>query len=113
MGRVIKSGDTFRELIDNINSGTLDTVTGALDIQNAISVFVSIKEASGDLDAAVFTLQYSPNDVDWADTTHSITFAAETYLSKNNLPVTARFVRVKTTTKSTIASTADIIIQAK
>ena len=101
------------EEFSGIDSGVLDTVSAALELKDAISLYVLGVKASGTIAAAVITVQCSPDNVTWTDTSHILTFADETNQDLNNIAIASRYVRLKVTTKSTIASTVDLQINAK
>lgn len=111
--RVGRKQTEFVELIANINSGVVDTVSATLDIRKVVSIYISAKESTGDMASAEILLQMSPDDVNWSDSPHSLVFAAESFLDKNNLPISACYIRLKVKVKSAIASTSDIILQGK
>lgn len=98
---------------DALDSGALDTISDSLDTMDNPLITWFAQVDTGTIASCVITMQCSPDDVVWEDTTNTLTFADETNQFDPNLTVGARFIRAKITTKSAIASTVNIQINAK
>ena len=83
--------------------------TGALDLDLARHVFVSIEDDSGAHTTHVLKIEMSADGTTW----HQHGSATTTGLGFMEGTVDSRFVRVKVTTEEGGASLVDVIIQAK
>ncbi len=106
----------FAELKELIDTGAAaPTNSSALQIMGSISFYMRLTRKTGTIDDCVAVLQCSPDEIVWdnvADT--EVTFGVgETFKMLNNIIISSLFVRLQITTESTIASTADLIIQGK
>ncbi len=106
----------FVELIEVIDTGkALPTNSATLAIPANISFYMRLTRLTGTIDDCVAILQCSPDDVVWDDVAGTeVTFGVgETIKMLNNVIISSLYMRLQVTTKSTIASTANLIIQGK
>ena len=106
----------FVELEEVINTGAAaPTNSASVNMQEVISLYMRLTELTGTVDDCVAILQCSPDDVVWDDVEGTeVTFAVgENVKMLNNIIISSLFCRLQVTTKSTVASTATLFIQAK
>jgi len=87
------------------------SVTDALDLELAKSVFVSVEAASGAHTAHVLSIQVSADGAAWFLLGGSTTITGLNFL--NAIEVSARYMRMKVTTAEGGASTVNVRVQAK
>lgn len=92
-----------------LDSNNTATVSTSLDITGADFVVWNVQAATGTHGTHVITLQCSVDDSSWESTLSTLTGVG----TKDNVQITARYVRLKVTTAESATSTVDIIIQAK
>ena len=106
----------FVDYTEVINTGAAaPTNSVSVNLQDVISLYMRLTELTGNVDDCVAILQCSPDDDVWDDIAGTeVTFAVgENVKMLNNVIISSLFVRLQVTTKSTVASTATLIIQAK
>ena len=96
------------------NSGVIDTVTSAVNVEGLVRLTAFIKQASGNMAGAILICQCSPDGV--ADNFYDTTFetAVLTDDAQVAIPVSnfsADFIRLKVKTASSIASTCALALQ--
>jgi len=107
------TGYTYKEQVTiGLDANDLSSVTPALDIKNNLNISFSVLEKTGSHSNHVFTFQRSTDNVNWDDTSGTIT-AGTTYTVKAGITATVRYMRIKCTTVEGSASTVDIVINAK
>lgn len=106
---VFRFRKNFLELTQSGIDADANTNSNSLDIAQARNICIDIAAGSGAHTTHVVTLQTSIDDSVW--TTSSTTIAQIAF--SDNIAVTARYVRLRVTTKEGGASTIDITIQAK
>jgi len=95
-----------------LDANDTNAVTAGLDIKNNSLIGWSVLEKTGSHGNHVLTLQRSTDNVNWDDTSSTVT-AGTAYTVKQASDVVVRYVRVKVTTAEGSASTVDIVINAK
>ncbi len=88
-----------------VNSGVLNTATPWLDMKKNTLAQFQVVQASGTITDAVATLEHSNDGVTAIATATTVTNAG-----MSAQVAVGRFVRVKFTTQSTLASTANVTI---
>jgi len=103
-------GKKFSELIKTgLDSDNTSSVTETFDISENDFLSWQVLAKSGSHSSHILTLQCSFDDVNWQNTSSTITGVG----FKNNVQMTTKYMRVKVTTAEGSASTVDVIIQAK
>ena len=92
-----------------LNTGVLNSTTSSFDVSPFTSFVVSVVQSSGTITGSVVTIQTSLNGSDWFDSVNTV--AGE--LLSGTFNIVAKYMRLKVTTASAIASTADILIRAR
>ncbi len=102
------------QTLTGFNSGILDTVSAGIDVGDAKLITIFLKAASGEAVPAVLTCQCSHDGVTWFDmTTTSGALADPVSKIMQLTDFGSNFFRLKATTKSTVASSLDIVVQIK
>ena len=92
-----------------LNTGVLDTLSSVFNVSPFSAFVLSVIEASGTITGSVITVQVSVNNTDWYDS--AVTVAGE--LISSTFSNVTRYMRLKVTTASAIASTANILIRGR
>lgn len=95
--------------ISGLNTGVLNSVSASQDVSDIQTLVVNVAQASGNIAGAVVTVEQSIDGTTWVSTGVTIAAAA---LSAN-IQINTQFMRLKVTTASGAASTADCTIQGK
>lgn len=97
-----------QESFAGVDTNVLDAASTSLDVGKATMAELVIVGKTGTHGTHVVTLQTSPNDIDWLDTSVTVTGAGRAIHN----PCPCAFLRVKITTAEGAASTCDIHITA-
>ena len=95
--------------VSGLNTGALNSASDALPIEDLADLVVLIALATGTIAGAVVTIEQSLDGVTWYTTGITISGAA---LSAN-VTICARYMRLRVSTQSAIASTATATIHGK
>lgn len=95
--------------ISGLNTGVLNTVSAGQDISDISNLVVNIVQATGNIAGAVITIEKSVDNATWVST--GVTIAAAALSAE--VVISTQWVRLKVTTASGAASTANCIIQGK
>jgi len=96
-----------------LDTGTLNAATTAINIKSVKRLYIYGKKKTGNIAGATVKLQCSPDGITWNPTSDDLVFTDETAKDINDIPLSCKFVRLKVTVKSTVGSTADVIVQGK
>ncbi len=96
-------------VISGLNTGVLNTASAAQDISDIQTLVVNVVQASGNIAGAVITIEKSVDGVTWVST--GVTIAAAALSAEVTL--STQWMRLKATTASGAASTANCTIQGK
>jgi len=96
-------------VVTGLNTGVLNSTSGAEEIQDISDLIVNVVQASGNIAGAVITVEQSVNGSTWVTTGVTIIGAA---LSAN-IVICAQYMRLRVSTASGVASTATCTIQGK
>lgn len=100
----------FNEHIETgLDADSTSTVSASLNVAENSYVAWTVVANTGTHGTHVITLQCSLDDTNWASTASTLTGLG----TVDNIQITAKYVRLKVTTRESAASTVDIIIQAK
>ena len=95
--------------ISGLNTGVLNTVSTGQDISDISNLVVNVVQATGNIAGAVITIEKSVDNATWVST--GVTIAAAALSAE--VVISTQWVRLKVTTASGAASTANCIIQGK
>lgn len=96
--------------ISGLNTGVINTVSAAFDISDLQTICALVSQASGNIAGAIITVEKSfDGSTNWTST--GVTIAAAAMSAE--ITISTQFFRLKVTTNSVAASTANIIIQGK
>ena len=95
--------------ISGLNTGVLNTVSAGQDISDISNLVVNVVQATGNIAGAVITIEKSVDNATWVST--GVTIAAAALSAE--VVISTQWVRLKVTTASGAASTANCIIQGK
>jgi len=105
----IKMGGFTDQTTTDFDANSTASVTTSLDIKENNWVSFQVIANTGGNTTHIITLQCSLNNSTWQNTSSTITSVG----IKDNIQVTARFIRLKVTTAEGSASTVDVIINSK
>jgi len=103
------TADTF----SGVDSGSSGTMSKIVNLKSASLFSWWAQVDTGTIASCVITLQCSPDNENWFSTPHTLTFSDESNQEDVNLTIGAQYIRFKITTKSAIASTVNVQINAK
>ena len=86
-----------------------DGVSASIDMRDTHKLGVAVVAKTGTHGTHVITVQESPNDTDWFDSSSTITGVGIV----EDIEVDMRYARVKVTTPESATSTCDVYMQAK
>jgi len=97
-----------------VDTGVATTTTTQIPLDNKEKfITVYVVQASGDCAGGVLTVQCSADNSVWFNTGDTITLSSGFSLATSFGPFAAKHARLIVSTASSIASTADIVVQAK
>jgi hypothetical protein len=92
-----------------MDTGVLNTTSNSFNISEYRKFSVQVVTLTGTITGLINTLEYSNDGTTWWASATTIAAA----ILSDNIESNAKYVRLKATTKSTLASTANIYIQGK
>ena len=100
--------DYIEKEITGFDTNSSGAVSASLYINGNKTIGVYVIAASGSHSYHIITIQISPNNSDWFDSTDTVTG-----IGYKEVDTIAQYIRVKVTTAESATSTCDIFIASK
>ena len=97
------------KVITGVDANVLNAVTASLDLFSLKNVSFGVSDESGTHATHVITLQYSADDTNWFDSSHTITGEGMV----DDITTNFQYVRAEVTTAEGAASVVTVGISAK